>query len=50
MYLFVCLNHFYCENNMGSLFFCCNEIEEIEAIFVVVINRQYLHKGHMVRK
>ena len=27
MNLFVCLNHFYCENNKGSLFFRCNENE-----------------------
>ena len=47
MYLFVCLNHFYCENNQGSLFFRCNENEVIE---VVVINRQYLHTVHLVRK
>ena len=47
MYLFVCLNLFYCENNKGSLFFRCNENE---VIIVVVINRQYLHTVHLVRK
>ena len=34
------INHFYCENNKGSLFLRCNENE---AIVVVAINRQYLH-------
>ena len=47
MYLFVCLNHFYCENNKGSLFFRC---DEKEVIIVVAINRQYLHTVHLVRK
>ena len=47
MYLFVCLNHIYCENNMGSLLFRFNETE---AIVVVAINRQYLHTVHTVRK
>ena len=43
MYLFVCLNHFYSENNKGSLFFFfffflfCNENK---VIIVVAINRQ----------
>ena len=46
MYLFVCLNHFYCENNKGSLVFRCNENE---VIVVVPINRQYLHTVHLVR-
>ena len=39
MYLLACLHHFYCENNMGSLFFRCNENK---VTVVVVINRQYL--------
>ena len=48
MYLFVCLNHFYCENNKGSLFFFrCNENE---IIVVVAINRQYLRTVHLVRR
>ena len=47
MNLFVCLNHFYCKNNKGSLFFRCNENE---AIVVVAINRQYLHTVHLVHK
>ena len=48
MYLFVCLSHFYRENNKGSLFyFRCNENE---GIVVVAINRQYLHTVHLVRK
>ena len=47
MYLFVCLNDFYCENNKGSLFFRCNENE---VIIVVAINRQYLHTVQLVRK
>ena len=47
MYLFVCLNHFFSENNKGSLFFRCNENE---VIVVVAINRQYLHTVHLVRK
>ena len=47
MYLFLCLHHFYCENNKGSLFFRCNEIE---VIVVVAINRQYLHTVYLVRK
>ena len=44
MYLLVCLNHFYCENNNGSLFFRCNENE---VIVVVAINLQYLHTVHL---
>ena len=57
MYLFVCLNHFYCEKKYGFVvffffffffvFFRCNENE---AIVVVAINRQYLHAVHLVRK
>ena len=47
MYLFVYLNHFYCENNKGSLFFHCNENE---VNIVVAIHRQYLHTVHLVRK
>ena len=47
MYLFVCLNHFYCENNKGSLFFNCNENK---VIVVVAINRQFLDTVHLVRK
>ena len=47
MYVFVCLNHFYCENNKGPLFVRCNENE---VIVVVAINRQYLHTVHLVRK
>ena len=47
IYLFVCLNHFYCANNKRSLFFHCNEIE---VIVVVAINRQYLHTVYLVRK
>ena len=35
MNLFVCINHFYLENNKGSLLFRCNENE---GIVVVVIN------------
>ena len=47
MYLFVCLNHLYCENNKGLLFFRYNENE---VTVVVAINRQYLHTVHSVRK
>ena len=47
MYLLVCLNHFYCENNKGSLFFRCNDNK---VTVVVAINRQYLHTVHLVRK
>ena len=43
MYLFLCPNHFYCDNNKDSLFFRCNENEVIVA---VAINRQYLHTVH----
>ena len=51
MYLFVCLNHFYCENNKGSIFFFCfffSRCNENEVIVVVAINRQNLHI-HVVR-
>ena len=47
MYLFVCLNDFYCENNKGSMGFRCNENE---VIIVVAINRQYIHTVQLVRK
>ena len=47
MYLFVCLNHFYRENNYGSLSFRYNENE---GIVVVAINRQCLHAVQLVRK
>ena len=47
VYLFVCLNHFHCESNKGSLFFRCNVNE---AIVVVAINQQYLHTFHLVGK
>ena len=53
MYLFVCLNHFYFENNKGSFFFlffffCC--FNENEVIVVVAVNRQYLNIVHLVCK
>ena len=47
MYLFVCLNHCYCENNKDSFFFRCNGNE---VIVVVAIHRQYLYTVHLVRK
>ena len=47
MNLFVCLNHYYCENKKGSLFFRCNENE---VIVFVAINRLYLHLVNLVRK
>ena len=40
VFIFVRLNHFYCENNKGPLYFRCNEND---VIVVVAINRQYLH-------
>ena len=40
MYLFVCLNHFYCENNKGTLFFRCNDNE----VTVVVAIKQFASK------
>ena len=47
MNLFVCLQHFYCENNKGLLFFRCNGNE---VIVVEAINRKYPHTVHLVRK